>query len=275
MNDRRAKREVPRELTEFFDGSPKEIKAVGEKPSVEYRVAYFPEYSGPPPQRTWRKPIVGPPDRPFAELQLTQRLEQDEWTAAWVHRPGKFIATWEPRTEVRFPKAALELLERIRRRAGSRAGCWDVFAWKNGRPLFMEVKRRNGSDKLQKSQLIWRKAALREGVPESAFQLVEWCGGSLKGRVVRLTSIFGVDVNGWAECRNGKTTFGGPSAASVKTMLAHYEGSGAMTGVDLLWLVFLRNSSGITYCQFDERSDKRRPKSKQRHSPARSPNVTR
>jgi hypothetical protein len=259
----------PRELSEFFRGAPKKIKVGDKTIAVEYRVAYFAEYAGQHPRSTWNKPVVGPPDRPFAELQLVQRLERDGWTAAWVYRSGRFIGTWEPKSEVNFPTAARELLKKIQRRAGSRAGCWDVFAWKDDKPLFMEVKRRKSSDRIKTSQLTWMKAAIKEGVPESAFQVVEWCGGSLKGRVIRLTSLFGIDVDGWAECRNGELTFGGPSPNSVKSLLNYYKNQGAKSPADLLWLVFRSNSDGRTYCDFEERSAKRRANSASRRSSRR------
>jgi hypothetical protein len=226
-------KKTPVELTEFHVGPQQEFKVGANKISIDFRVAYFPEYLGRPPKQTWRKPIVGPPERPFAELQLVQRLEQEGWTAAWAYRPGKFIATWEPKSPALFPRAALELLERIRKRAHAKAGCWDIFAWKKGQPLFIEVKRRNSSDRVRPSQLAWREAAMQEGVARSAFQLIEWCGGSLKGRSVRLTSFVGPDMNAWVECRNGKLTYGGPAPGSIAPMLKHYASWGQMSNASV------------------------------------------
>lgn len=137
----------------------------------------LPVYKGPPPTSAWRKPVVGPPARPFAELQIVDGLELDGWLAAWVYRPGKFISTWEPKALIDFPSEALALHDSIRDESGQKSGCWDVLAWRNGECLFAELKRGGSSDRIRESQLIWRAAALRLGVPATAFTVVEWYGG--------------------------------------------------------------------------------------------------
>jgi hypothetical protein len=137
----------------------------------------LPGYRGPQPAMTWRKPVVGPPARPFAELQIVDGLEADGWKAAWVHRPGKFLSMWEPRVATILPSAALELHDRICEEGSNRAGCWDVFAWRDGVCLFAELKRGNSSDRVRKSQLLWRESALRLGVPSESFAIIEWHGG--------------------------------------------------------------------------------------------------
>src|SRR5512137_2570326 len=88
----------------------------------------LPVYSGAWPSSTWRKPVVGPPSRPFAELQVVEGLEVDGWIAAWVNRPGRFISAWEPRVVAAMPEAALHLHDRIRHEGAASAGSWDVFA---------------------------------------------------------------------------------------------------------------------------------------------------
>src|SRR5437660_163278 len=96
----------------------------------------LPMYSGPRPTSSWRKPIVGPPDRPFAELQVVAGLEKLGWVAAWVYRPRKFIASWEPRLVAPLPTEALALHSHIQEQSNAHAGCWDVFAWCDGQALF-------------------------------------------------------------------------------------------------------------------------------------------
>jgi hypothetical protein len=138
----------------------------------------FPIYAGPLPERTWRKPVVGPPNRPFAELQVVAALEEEGWSAAWVYRPSLFMSSWEPRQTATFPAEACALHKRIGEVAGARSGSWDVFAWREGAPLFVELKRAGSSDCVRESQLIWRRAALQVGVPAAAFIVVEWSGGA-------------------------------------------------------------------------------------------------
>lgn len=154
------------------------IKAGGHEATVVVHLIDLPVYSGPNPASTWRKPVVGPPGRPFAEFQVVDGLEADGWIAAWVSRPGRFISTWEPRVQREFPREAIELHDRIRDRSGQKSGCWDVFAWRDGECLFAELKRGGSSDRIRESQLIWREAALRLGVPAHSFAVVEWYGGT-------------------------------------------------------------------------------------------------
>ena len=53
------------------------------------------------------------------------------------------------------------------------AGCWDVFAWRNGTYLFAEAKH-SKKDKIRETQLRWYAAALECGLSEQNFLLVEW-----------------------------------------------------------------------------------------------------
>lgn len=140
----------------------------------------LPPYFGPAPQSAWRKPVVGPPERPFAELQIVKFLELQGWIAAWVHRPGKFLTTWEPRRFVELPVSARVLHARVQKATGVPAGCWDVFAWQHEKPLFVELKRTGSSDRIRTAQLLWRQAAIAQGVSESAFIIVEWSGGCVR-----------------------------------------------------------------------------------------------
>ena len=78
---------------------------------------YFREYSGPAPKVRLRKPIVGPPERPYPELQIVGRLEAEGWHAAWVYRGRKFLRTWEPREESVPPEDVRVLIDQLNQRA--------------------------------------------------------------------------------------------------------------------------------------------------------------
>jgi len=162
-----------------FDQQLVDIHAGQHEAQVRLHRIKLPLYDGPRPSSTWRKPIVGPPARPFAELQVVDGLEAAGWTAAWVNRPGKFLSTWEPRTAAALPDEALALHDRIRDAGATIAGCWDVFAWRSGDCLFAELKRGGSSDRIKESQLLWRESALRIGVPAEAFAIIEWYGGTI------------------------------------------------------------------------------------------------
>jgi hypothetical protein len=161
------------------------IRAGGMHATVSLQRLDLPLYTGPRPNSAWRKRVVGLPDRPFAELQLVARLEQAGWCAAWVYRPGKFISSWEPRCPAVMPDPAQALFDKISRSAGSQAGCWDVFAWHDRQPLFVELKRAGSSDRIRETQLAWRQAAVAVGVPDESFVLVEWREGDEHDGIAR------------------------------------------------------------------------------------------
>ena len=101
----------------------------GQRLSLKQRWLYFREHIGPSPTNPLDKPIVGPPDRPFVELQAVKRLEHQGWTASWLYGPGEFVSAWKPRVDAQPPQTARELVTRINTRAAANASRWDVFAW--------------------------------------------------------------------------------------------------------------------------------------------------
>ena len=161
------------------------FQAAGLKAEIEVHKIEFPIYADRSPRSTWRKPVVGPPDCPFAELRIAAELRAAGWAAAWVYRPGQFLSSWEPRQRAQLPPEALKLHRIIEKKAGARAGCWDVLAWKAHQPLFVELKRAGSSDRLRAPQLRWRDAALglrTFGISEACFLVAEWSGGCLSQR---------------------------------------------------------------------------------------------
>jgi len=77
-----------------------------------------------------------------------------------------------------LPREVIDLHDRIRDAGGLRAGCWDVLAWREGNPLFAELKQGGTPDRIRESQLMWREAAMSLGVPAEAFAIIEWYGGA-------------------------------------------------------------------------------------------------
>ena len=151
---------------------------------VEVQTVEFPIYAGPSPRSTWRKPVVGSPDCPFAELLVAADLRAAGWDAAWVYKPGQFLSSWEPRRRAELPSEAWQLhqaiVDEIKGRGGARAGCWDVLAWRAARALFVELKWAGSSDRLRAPQLRWREAALaldRREISDASFLVAEWTGG--------------------------------------------------------------------------------------------------
>jgi hypothetical protein len=68
----------------------------------------------------------------------------------------------------------------LRRVRGTKlTGCWDVFAFKNGRVLFIECKRKK-RDYITRSQREWLSATLKVGFTLDNFLIVEWTAKAAK-----------------------------------------------------------------------------------------------
>ena len=152
----------------------------GRRPEVEVWCAEFAPWRGALPQSDFNeKPIVGPPRRPFAELQILEWLERDGWVGGWVYRARKALVAWEPRTFAQIPPAAMALYDDLENRCGGKKkGCWDVFCWRDADFLFAESKWPD--DVIRPSQLAWLDAALDARISEQSFRLVEcvWSAGA-------------------------------------------------------------------------------------------------
>jgi hypothetical protein len=109
----------------------------------------------------------------WAEFIILRLLERDGWRGVWVKNWGG-RAFWSDIGRVaERPEPAAAKFREIESRAGSTAGCWDVFAWRDDGLLFLESKQRS-KDRLRQTQLAWLDAALACGVPLSSFAIVEW-----------------------------------------------------------------------------------------------------
>jgi hypothetical protein len=74
---------------------------------------------------------------------------------------------------VELPASASELVAEIKERTGTKAGVWDVLAWRRDSFRFVEAKRR-GRDRIQPAQRAFLEAALHAGQPPEAFLVVSW-----------------------------------------------------------------------------------------------------
>ena len=239
-------------LRAVLSAHTREFEVGGQPVSIEERWLYFPEYAGRSPDETMGRPIVGPPDRPFPQLQVVKRMEDEGCAAGWMYRKGHLISAWDPLVDAIFPTSVRALLARIEARAGN-AKCWHVVAWQ--RQLRFVHLVRGSSETIPQARLRWLEAALAEGVPASAFEVWRWFGGTLKGRVLRLTSYFLDRLEGWAECRDGKLIYSAEGMCGEDgrcDMIEHYRGWGARTEADLLWVVFVRNCQGMSWCGIEE-----------------------
>ena len=111
----------------------------------------------------------------YAELLVLRILRKDGWHGVWVdsYRDQYRVGLPGLVDPVLLPQPQRDFLERIRRKAGRRGGCFDVFAWRGKRYRFVELKRR-GKDRLRETQKRWIEAARRCGVKMSDLLIVEW-----------------------------------------------------------------------------------------------------
>ena len=69
--------------------------------------------------------------------------------------------------------------------------------------------------------------------------------------MLRLTDYNLDRLDGWVEWQDGRLTYS--DGRQRDGMVEHYRDWGAQTEADLLWLVFMRNCQGVTWCGIDEK----------------------
>jgi hypothetical protein len=144
--------------------------------SVPKAKPHFRRWLGQPLEDTYgNKPVLDVQGLPaFAEILILGVFRKHGWDGVWVDTfRKKFRTECYPMNEVALPPAPQQVYGHIFRRAGSRAGCWDVFCWHGGEYLWAEAKL-GGRDRLRKSQANWLNAAMKEGFGPSSFLVVEW-----------------------------------------------------------------------------------------------------
>jgi hypothetical protein len=123
------------------------------------------------------KPVLDVDGEPvFAELAILRLLREGGWEGVWVDTfRQRFLTGLPSRTEaVPLPKGAALVYGTIQQQAGTRSGCWDVFAWRQpGSYRFVEAKWRD-HDRIRTSQVQWFEAARKVGFQAESFLVVEW-----------------------------------------------------------------------------------------------------
>jgi hypothetical protein len=108
----------------------------------------------------------------YAELAILRLLQEAGWQGVWIDTYRRKFRT-DTVNSIALPPEKRLVYERIRKEAGGRGGCFDVFAWKDGELLFAEAKRHK-RDRFQRSQGRWLEAALGVGFEKDSFLVVEW-----------------------------------------------------------------------------------------------------
>lgn len=129
----------------------------------------------------------------FAELAVLRLLEREGWEGRWVTTHGahgeisRLLTSWRdvPRADQRHvpieDARARQLLASIAQanKPARYAGCWGVYAWRDGQYVFLECKRSSGAgkDRVGRKQEEWMRMALaaHPGVfSADSFCLVQW-----------------------------------------------------------------------------------------------------
>lgn len=127
----------------------------------------------------------------FPELAILRLLEADGWEGRWVNTWGakgevwKYLTRWEdlPREQQRTRNIEAEEPRRVLARiASSRrkryAGCWDVYAWRDGQFAFLQTRRgAAGAGEVKVDQADWLHTALLFGderITVDSFAFVDW-----------------------------------------------------------------------------------------------------
>ena len=72
-----------------------------------------------------------------------------------------------------LPEKQRAFVEKIRKRADCKGGCFDVFVWRGDKRRFVELKR-FGKDRIRDTQRRWLEAALHCGLKSYNFLIIEW-----------------------------------------------------------------------------------------------------
>ncbi len=156
--------------------------------TIPERHTSFSKWTGTPLLNDFgHKGVVEFDGRPmFAELAIAEMLKREGYSVRWAETYGRngklpiFLDEWDERgyayqvdkpIEETWVTNALASIANLN--GGSYSGCWDVLAWKDGKLLFAESKRKK-RDRIKETQISWLNAAIAYGLTPENFLMVEW-----------------------------------------------------------------------------------------------------
>ena len=149
----------------------------GEEIPIQKYFLRFKPWTGAPIPNTYNgKTVIDWYGEPvFAELAVLRLFQTNSWDGVWVdsYRRKYRVGLPDVIDPVELLDEQKQLIESIRSKVGRSGGCWDVFIWKDGIPLFIELKR-SKKDKIHPNQNEWLAASLALGLKPDNFALVEW-----------------------------------------------------------------------------------------------------
>lgn len=156
--------------------------------TIPERSASFSKWTGAPLVNDFGgKGVVEFDGKPmFAELAIAEMLKSEGYSVRWAETYGRggkppiFLDVWDERGYAHQINKPIQeewimnaLAEIARCNNNSYSGCWDVLAWKDGKLLFVESKRKK-HDKIRDTQVSWLNAAIQCGFSQENFLMVAW-----------------------------------------------------------------------------------------------------
>lgn len=149
----------------------------GAQISIQKYFLHFSRWEGAPIPNTYNgKAVIDWNGEPvFAELAVLRLFQSHGWEGVWVdsYRRKYRIGLPDVAEPIELPEKQRQLIDSIRAKTGRHGGCWDVFAWKDSRSLFIELKRQK-KDAIQDSQRLWLEKSLDSGLTSDNFAFLEW-----------------------------------------------------------------------------------------------------
>jgi hypothetical protein len=134
----------------------------------------FKPWTGPPIADDYGgKQVLDFQGRPlFAELVILRLFQAEGWDGVWIdtYRRRRLV---DLAVLGELPADREELLRTIAMNAGTRGGCFDVYAWRAGQVAFAESKR-SRRDRIRPTQKRWISGALAASILLGSLLIVEW-----------------------------------------------------------------------------------------------------
>ena len=111
----------------------------------------------------------------FAEIYALKIFQEQGYKGVWVDNYRKRLVNDMTLTNLKneVNEIVLSTLEKINGNL-FRGGTWDLLLWNEDEIKFVELKRRDSSDKIRPAQIEFHKRALELGYKEEQFEVFEW-----------------------------------------------------------------------------------------------------
>jgi hypothetical protein len=116
-------------------------------------------------------------DALFPELALLSLFQKEGWDGAWADTAHRKFFTIMPNKSkgITLDARVNQTLARISgASAAGRCECWSLVLWQGKTQLFIEMLESAADGSFRRGRLEWLRAALRCGLSQNQFIVVEW-----------------------------------------------------------------------------------------------------